>query len=336
MAAVPPPDSTPASGSSRSTGTSRAGEPVGARWPAGPVTGIGRTQPPAGPGRPPPVGPGGPPPAPGQAPTPPGTPPGPPGRGRTLWWFGGVAGSILLVGLVLVLVHTSSGGPSPGTVRRPGGDSRPPLARACPPPTAAATAAPPGPAGPGTAGPGPAGPAPVPTGPRTVDTDSGISYAAFPAPWEPWRTVWRAGTLQVSYRVGQHFVTESGYDGSSDYHASILSGSVPAADNDALALDLECVGRQVAADVRASYYPQPNSAELIRDERRSLGGLPAWVTVFRLHFVRAGLRARDELAAVACIDVGRPTAAILYVSIPGTHRQYDWVVEAALASVRPA
>jgi hypothetical protein len=166
-----------------------------------------------------------------------------------------------------------------------------------------------------------------------VDEDAGISYRAYGQPWQPWRMEWRAGTLNVPYRIGQHIVTEV-YSGGT-YHASILSAAVPAADNDALSLDLQCVGRQVAADVRAEYYPQPNRMELIRDERTVLGGLPAWVTVFRLHFAQAGLKATDELAAVALLDVGRPQAAILYVSIPGTHRQFDWVVQDALASVRP-
>ena len=64
---------------------------------------------------------------------------------------------------------------------------------------------------------------------------------------------------------------------------------MPAADNDALAVDLECVGRQVAADVRAEYYPQPNRMEPIRDERTMLGGRPAWVTSLpaALHRARA-------------------------------------------------
>jgi hypothetical protein len=172
------------------------------------------------------------------------------------------------------------------------------------------------------------------TGPRTVDEEAGISYRAYGAPWEPWRMDWRAGTLEVPYRTGQHIVTEV-YAGGT-YHASILSAAVPAADNDALTINLECVGRQVAADVRASYYPQPNRMDLIRDERTVLGGLPAWVTTFRLHFSEPGLKATDELAAVALLDVGRPQAAVLYVSIPGTHRQLDWVVEDVLRSVRPA
>jgi hypothetical protein len=74
---------------------------------------------------------------------------------------------------------------------------------------------------------------------------------------------------------------------------------------------------------------------MLRDESATLGGRPAWVTEFRLHFHEEGLKATDELACVAVIDVGRPNAAILYVSIPGTHKQYDYVIDELLASVRP-
>jgi len=218
-------------------------------------------------------------------------------------------------------------------------DVRPPLARKCPLPGSSPSAAPgsPAPVDPEQTRPvvPPPGPGQPLTGERTVDPDAGISYPAYGAPWQPWRAVWSAGELEVPYKVGQHFVTETEYDGFSDYHASILSAAVPAAENDALTFDLECVGRQVATDVRTEYYPQPNRMESIRDERTSVGGRPAWVSVFRLHFSRRGLQATDELVAVACIDVGRSTAAILYVSVPGTHRQLDWVVAHVLASVRP-
>jgi hypothetical protein len=239
---------------------------------------------------------------------------------RQLMLFGGAAVTVLVVGVVtmLALVLTGSGPFEPRASGPP--DSRPPLAKLCPPPSAAPEQQP------------PAAPPPPVSGQRTVDAETGISYTAYGEPWQPWQTVWRAGTLEVPYKVGQHFVTET-YSGGS-YHASILSAGVPATDNDALVLNLECVGRQVAADVRAEYYPQPTRMESIRDERTTLGGRPAWVTVFRLHFTSPGLRATDELAAVACIDVGRTTAAVLYVSIPGTHRQFDWVVEDVLKSVR--
>jgi hypothetical protein len=274
----------------------------GGPWAAGAVTVVGA-----------------PPPPPPDAPLP---PPDDPRPRRPLLIFGGIAAAILVVGLVVTLgLVFSDGGPLRGRAE-PATDVRPPLARACPAPTVVPE--------------GNTPPRPAPSakpGPRTVDEEAGISYAAYGAPWRPWDTVWRAGTLEVPYTRGQHFVTELYAEGS--YHASILSAAVPAADNDALTLDLECVGRQIAADVRAEYYPQPNTMDPIRDELTDLGGRPAWVTEFRLHFTRQGLRATDELAAVAVIDVGRPTAAVLYVSIPGTHKQFDWVVDDVLASVRP-
>jgi hypothetical protein len=280
----------------------------GARWSSGVVTAPGvppRTPPPAAvPGPPPPDGPR--------------------RRRRQMLIFSGVAGAILAIGLIVILVLTlSSGGHPFADQAQAPTDVRPPLAQACPAPTGSPSVAP-------TRPPSALPPA---TGARTVDDQAGISYRAYGAPWVPWTETWRAGTLEVPYRVGQHFVTE--HYGSGGYHASILSASVPAADNDALTLDLQCVGRQVAADVRASYYPQPNTVDPLRDEVTTLGGRPAWVSEFRLHFHQDGLTVTDELSAVAVIDVGKPAAAVLYVSIPGTHKQWDHVVDEVLDSVRP-
>ena len=268
--------------------------------------------------------------APGGPPTqlpPPPAPPAPDGpqrRRRQMLIFAGIAGGILALGLVilLIVVLTADGDPFGDKAAAPT-DVRPPLAQACPAPTTIPSDGP-------TVAPSNIPPA---TGARTVDHDAGISYRAYGAPWVAWDEVWRAGTLKVPYRLGQHFVTEQYSAGS--YHASILSAAVPAADNDAVTLNLECVGRQVAADVRASYYPQPNTLEPMRDELTTLGGRPAYVSKFRLHFDEADLQAKDELSAVAIIDVGKPTAAVLYVSIPGTHKQFDYVVDDVLSSVRP-
>jgi hypothetical protein len=244
---------------------------------------------------------------------------------RMLLWFGSVAGVILAVGLAVLLGMAMTGtGPLTGNNRRRGpSDYAPPLAKVCPPPSADAQHLPPAP--------------PAPPGPRTVDSKAGISYAAQGEPWSPWSEYWSAGDLHVRYGVGQHFVTEEYLDSgvSRQYHASILSGSVPTAENDALSLDLKCTGHQVLADVRTSYYPQPNTIDMMRDEVTTLGGRPAWVTKFRLHFHQQGLVATSELVGLALIDVGRPNAAILYISIPGTHRQYDHLVDDELSSVRP-
>ncbi|GIG58268.1 hypothetical protein Lfu02_26400 [Longispora fulva] len=242
---------------------------------------------------------------------------------RLLMWFGGGAAGVLLLGIVVMLALVLTGDVNPlQSHAQNGPDRRPPLAKLCPPPTSY---------------PEPSYDAPpVPAGPRTVDEKAAISYKAYGEPWQPWRDSWSAGTLRVQYRIGQDIITERYSEGT--YHASILSGSVPATANDGTQLDLKCTGRQVAADARVSYYPQPNTMEMIRDEAAVLGGRPAWVSKFRLHFdaSRRGLTAKDELVAIAMIDVGRPEAAVLYISIPGTHKQFDYVVDEVLDSVRYA
>ncbi|NNJ63103.1 MAG: hypothetical protein HKP61_19650 [Dactylosporangium sp.] len=260
-------------------------------------------------------------------PVPPQRPDDPARRNQKMMrWFIGIAAAIVALGVftVAALFMTGQRGGA-GLFDRPvanPADNLPDLAKLCPPPSDVperqrAEAPPP------------------PPGPRTVDADAGISYAAYGAPWEPWDQVWSGGTLNVTYRIGQHFITERGSLGDG-YHASILSGSVPATVNDAMVVDLECTGRLVAADVRTEYYYQPNEMELLLDEERVIGGLSAWVTKFRLTFDRPGLRAKDELAAVVLVDVGRPEAAILYVSIPGTHREWDRIVDETIDSIRPA
>lgn len=238
---------------------------------------------------------------------------------RMLVWFGVGGAVIAVIGLVVVIVLNLTTGLPGGTPPRPDGpdESLPPLAAACPPPTES---------------PPEGNEAPPYEGDVTVDEVSGISYRAYGEPWMPWHQNWTNGELEVSYQVGQYFVTEQ-YSGG-QYLASILSGSVPAAVNDGTDLDLKCVSEQVVADVRDNYYPQPNSMETIRDEAITLGGRPAWLREFRLTFERDGLNATDELVGVALIDVGRAEAAVLYVSIPGTHSEYDPVVNEVMESVR--
>ncbi|HZE39969.1 MAG TPA: hypothetical protein VE172_14275 [Stackebrandtia sp.] len=240
---------------------------------------------------------------------------------RTLLLFAAVGGGIVIVGLVVVLILSLTTGVPGNTPNTPGGpdDSKPPLAQKCPPPTKKP----------------PQGDVPEDSGgQRTVDTESGISYKAYGSPWRNWdQGDWNQGELHIKYIAGQYFVTETYSEG--DYLASILSGHVPAAVNDGTDLDLKCVSQQVVADVRKSYYPQPNKFKSLRDEAATLGGRPAWVREFEVRFHQDGLTATNERVGVALIDVGRKDAAVLYVSIPGTHKQYDKVVNEVLDSVRP-
>jgi hypothetical protein len=254
-----------------------------------------------------------------------GPPPTAPSSSRTLLWFGVAAGGALVAGVVVILVLVTTGffggstrsgvGPFGALPAEP---SRPPLARLCPPPSDTA----------------PAGESvPVPEGPRVTDVDAGISYTQLGAPWKPWdRGTWKDGTLGVEFKQGYYIVTETYSEG--QYLASVISGKVPATVGDSLSLDLECAGRQVAEDVRNSYYPRPNEKEQTRNERITVGGRPAWVSTFHLTFQATGLQARGETVAVVLVDVGRPDAGVLYISIPDTHQQLKPEIDKIIASIR--
>ncbi|MEV8513969.1 hypothetical protein [Dactylosporangium sp. NPDC051484] len=249
---------------------------------------------------------------------------------RIMKWLGGGAVLIVAIGLIVILVSvltnnaTTPGGLFNRHAQGPS-DTRPELARRCPPPSIP-------PDNPNR------GDSEVPPGPRTVDSESGISYKEFGSPWRPLQENWHElGELKITYRIGQDFITEPNYDSNgNNYHATILSGHVPAAVNDGMVLDLHCVGDQIAADVRISFYPKGNQLEQIEAKDLTLGGRPARLLKFRLHFSQPGLRAKSELVSIALVDLGKPDAAILYVSIPDTHRQYDHVADEAPASIRPA
>jgi len=238
-----------------------------------------------------------------------------------------IGGVLVVFGLVMVVLLAAAGylggaaprGFGPLAQNHPG-PSKPPLARLCPPAS-------------GTPEPG-RQTAPV-AGPRLVDNDSGISYLRLPAPWKLWNQgEWSQGTLGVDFNTGYYFVTEHYTDG--DYLASVLSGKVPATVGDSLSLNLACAGRQVAEDVRRAYYPQPTVKDQTRDEQVLVGGLPAWVSTFHLKFQAEGLSARGEQVAVVLVDVGRPDAAVLYISIPDTHKQYDSQIDRIIASITAA
>ncbi|WP_432985842.1 hypothetical protein [Dactylosporangium sp. CA-233914] len=248
---------------------------------------------------------------------------------RIMKWLGGGAVAIVAIGLVVILVSVmTNNATTPGGLfnRRADApsDTRPELARRCPPPSIP-------PDNPHQGG------EEVPPGPRTSDSESGISYKEYGSPWRPLAENWRdQGELKITYRIGQDFVTEPNYDGNGrDYHATILSGHVPAAVNDGMVLDLHCVGDQIAADVRVSFYPEGNQLENLGAKDLTLGGRPARLLKFRLHFDQPGLRAKSELVSIALVDLGKPEAAILYVSIPDTHRQWDYVADEAPESIRP-
>lgn len=240
-----------------------------------------------------------------------------------------VAVIVVVLGVLAWQSHDNNSGetsPSGGALAGPSvrpSPPAPPLARLCAAGQPTNEPAPPLTPLPGT----PAG--------RLTDTGAGISYAQQGAPWQPWQDVWLGGQLGVLYQTGYFFVTQqnAGNQPGNRYLATVLSGSVPATTGDALHPDMKCVAQQVAEDVRESFYPGRPERQVLEDRRVSVGGRPGYLMKFHLTFEEAGYDAKGELVSVLLVDVGTPRVAVLYQSIPDTHRQYDPVVDQINASV---
>jgi hypothetical protein len=249
-----------------------------------------------------------------------------PGRG---WQVGGpVVGLVLILVLVAALNGGRRGDDGQLAVATPSAsspapsDDTPPLARLCP-------------AGRTTAPPSAVPSEPAPAGPRLTDAQAGISYLKGGAPWQPWDRLWGGGVLGVVYRTGYFFVTQHNVGGTGDdYLATVLSGSVPATVGDALHPDMACVAHQVVEDVRRSFYPDPNTREVREDRPVVVDGHPGYLVTFHLSFDVPGYDAKGELASVLVVDVGTPRVAVLYQSIPDTHRRFDPMIDRVVASVR--
>ncbi|MBO0879438.1 MAG: hypothetical protein J2P17_03515, partial [Mycobacterium sp.] len=239
--------------------------------------------------------------------------------------------ALLIVGVVVIgLVLTGSKKPaeqSPDALASPPGstqDKRPPLEQLC-----ANT----GPSKPDKGAPAPA----PPPGPRITDTQAHISYAEQGAPFRLWdRGTWgQVGSgLGETFTTGQYFITQANTPDNSPYMATILSGTVPATYGDDPHPNIECAARVITDDVRASYYPQPNTRKPLTAKQMTISGDPAYFLEFHLAFDQPGYDAKGELVAICVVDVPGNKAAALYISIPDTHRQYDKIVQPLISSIR--
>lgn len=135
--------------------------------------------------------------------------------------------------------------------------------------------------------------------------------------------------LRVHYRAGYIFWEDSW----------VISGKVPTGARNNMALDLKCAGHQLIEDIRSGYmYATPNVSEQIRNQEADLGGRPAWISTFHLKF--PGAITSRYMVAVVLIDLGKPYAAVLWISFRDDLPQYfpkiDRIVDRIVGSVVPA
>ena len=224
----------------------------------------------------------------------------PPGRLRP--WLIGLG----LVGLVVVVMAALVGGFS---------SSEDPAA---------------GPATP-TSGADPSTPRSFPPGTvRIVDEAAGISYPHLGNGWFEYDLTQKPETLAIA---GQYFVTQDDPPSGGLYLAECTSGPIAEDFGWSGPESLPSTAVAVAESQRANYYPFPNEKRVLRDEPRTVDGFEAHLYEFQLSWEVPGYDATGERVAVLLIDVGRPSPALLFLSIPNTHAELYGVIDRVLEDV---
>jgi hypothetical protein len=228
-----------------------------------------------------------------------GTPPPPvrPGRGRRIAL--GALALVLVVVAVVVVALTVGGSPA--------------RTRSAAPSTAA-----------------PAGPTFAPGTVQIVDRQAGISYPFLGAGWYEWDLTPLAETTATA---GEYFTTQPEVPDGGEFIASCVSG--PLADGLGWSgpSSLLATAHTVAASLRTNYYPAPNDLKVLTDETRTIDGHAAWLYEYELSWKIPGYDSTGEKAALLLVDVGKPTPALLWVSIPNTHAELYGDIDTVLAGV---
>ena len=231
-------------------------------------------------------------------------------------------GAGVAVGVVVIVIAANSvGGASRGTSAA-SGPSAPASPTAAAPSAAAKTAAP---ASASASASATASPTAATGGSLITDSQSMLSYAQLPAPWQV------TATCPLNSQV---FPWSDGEDapagtvntqgGPVNWTGEACSGVLPQSYGYTSTADLQNAAESVAETLQSSYYNalSPTGVNSEEDQSLQVSGHPAWEVTFDVQYGNAqamGSSITDEQAAVVVVDAGAGVSpAVFFASIPNT------------------
>jgi Protein of unknown function (DUF2510) len=178
--------------------------------------------------------------------------------------------------------------------------------------------------------PSPAGPTFPPGTVQIVDRQAGLSYPFLGSGWYEWDLTPLAETTATA---GEYFTTQPQVPDGGEFIASCVSGPLVPTPGWTGPASLLATAHTVAGSLRSNYYPAPNDVRVVTDEARTVDGHPAWLYEYELSWKVPGYDSTGEKAALLLVDVGRPTPALLWISIPNTHAELYGDIDTVLAGV---
>ncbi|MFI0484978.1 hypothetical protein [Actinomadura sp. 9N215] len=169
---------------------------------------------------------------------------------------------------------------------------------------------------------------------RVADAHSGLSYPRLAAPWKVPTKQNKLGTPGWSGQ--QILVTEK--IGGQFWYGQLLTGTLlPSLQSAYQGPDsVKNVAGLVAQGFEAQYYGFPHRSAPLASQALTVDGRQGWLIASYLTYKRDGVRATGEIYATAVIDTGRKAPAVVFVSMPNTHKQRYPDVNAFFAQLKLA
>lgn len=154
---------------------------------------------------------------------------------------------------------------------------------------------------------------------RVNDAHSGLSYPRLAAPWQVPTKQNRLGTPGWS---GQQILVTERHAGQL-WYGQLLTGTLHPGMMSAYQgpKSVKNVAGLVAQRYEAQYYAFPHKRAPLASQALRVDGHEGWVIASYLTYKRSGVRATGEVVATAVIDTGRKTPAVVFASMPNTHKQ---------------
>jgi hypothetical protein len=236
-------------------------------------------------------------------------------RRRRRLLIGLTAGTVAAVAAIAIIVASMSGSPS-----TPAADLSP--AAPLPSPTASSPAA-------TSSASSTASASPTATGSLLTDTQSGLSYAQLPSPWQA-----AASCPSTINNVGAFPWTDGEYaaagqinGGSTTWYSEACSGPLPLQYGYSGVADLQGTADNLAQTFENAYYGALNhSITPGTDEPVQVSGHAAWEVTYDVTYTNAsaqGATWTDEEAAVVVVDTGTDEPAVFFTSIPYSLNEAD-------------
>ena len=154
---------------------------------------------------------------------------------------------------------------------------------------------------------------------RVNDVHSGLSYPRLAAPWQVPTKKNKLGTPGWS---GQQVLVTERQAGRLWYGQFLTGTLIPTLQSAYQGPDsVKNVAGLAAKGYEAQYYAFPHKSAPLASQALNVDGHKGWLVASYLTYKRAGVRATGEIVAMAVVDTGRKSPAVVFASMPNTHRQ---------------